>query len=295
MKNIKYLFVVLALSHCASKTPTDAPVGGDSANYPSGTAMRHLAWAEGDLQNNYEPNRKVAQEKLTILEREINESSGVDSQLEYLSVLSASGKATEAETKIKAFLAKNPTEKRGVFLLAVHYLKTKKRELANHFFTQLEADKSFPWKSLLYNNLGMMALQDKNRRAALDYFEKATKAEPPTAAPLVNLGALYLQSRSYKEAHTLFERAVAIDDQMEDAWLGYGASLEGLGKFEEAHNVYARYMEKNPNALSVVYNDSIVLGNRLKNRTAAAELMLRYIQRGGKETAKAHEIIQSWR
>lgn len=284
MKNLLMLVPVFFIVQCAS---TKTAQNG-------GVPARHLAWLEGDLQNDYEPDRKIAEEKLKKLEGKV-EGADVDTQLEYLSVLDASGKTTEAEKKIKAFLAANPDNKRAVFLLGAHYLRTKKKELARFLFAQLEKDSSFSWKSLLYNNLGMLALQEKNRRGAMDYFEKAVKAEPPTAAPLVNLGALYLQSRSYEMAHPLFERAVSIDDEMEDAYLGLGASLEGLGKFEEAHRVYANALSKNSNALSALYNDSVILGNRLKRRAEAAEQMLRYIQRGGKETAKAHEIIQGWR
>ena len=140
-----------------------------------------------------------------------------------------------------------------------------------------------------------MALQDKNRPLAITYFEKAVKAQPPTAAPYVNLGALYLQSRSYHDALPLFSKAYEIDSDFEDAALGYGVALEGTGKLDEAHKVYAEYSDSHPNSLSTLYNNAIVLGNRLKKRDEAAQLMLRYIQRGGKETAKAHEIIQTWR
>lgn len=288
MKILITFLVLVSIISCSSHPRT-----GDG--YAQGTPTRYLAWLEGDLQNNYEPDRKIAEEKLKTLEAKVGETADTTAQIEYLSVLDASGKSAETGKKIKAFLTTNPDDKRGVFLLGVHYLRNRKKELAKHLFTQLENDSSFPWKSLLYNNLGMLALQEKNRRAAMDYFEKATKTSPPLAAPLVNLGSLYLQSRSYDQAYPLFERAVAIDDQMEDAYLGLGASLEGVGKFEEAHQTYASGLSKNPNALSMVYNDSVILGNRLKRRAEAAEQMLRYIQRGGKETAKAHEIIQGWR
>ena len=174
-------------------------------------------------------------------------------------------------------------------------MRLKKRELAGYFFAMLEKDPAFAWKSLLYNNLGMLALQDGNRFAALGFFEKAIKAEPPTAAPYVNLGSLYLQSHSYADAQTLFTRAQEIDGDFDDAALGRGSALEGMGKFEDAHKVYVDYLASHPDALSVLYNDSVILGNRLKQRDMAAQQLLRYIQRGGKETAKAHEIIQSWR
>lgn len=180
-------------------------------------------------------------------------------------------------------------------MLAVHYWRLNKKELTTYFFNQLEKDNTFPWKSLLFNNLGMLALQDKNRQLALSYFEKATKAEPQIPAPLVNLGSLYLQSRSYSVAEPLFAKASRMDNEFEDAALGWGISLEGQGKFEEAHKVYSQFMENTPSALSVVYNDSVLLGNRLNRKEEASQQMLRYIQRGGKETAKAQEIIQNWR
>jgi tetratricopeptide (TPR) repeat protein len=255
---------------------------------------RRLAWMEGDLQNNYQPDRKVAEDRLSELEKSVDPNDA-DEYLEYLSVLDASGKVAEAEKKIKSYMFQNPKEKRAVFLLGVHYMRRGKKELAAHFFNELEKDAGFVWKSLLHNNLGMMALQDKNRPAAMAYFEKAVKAQPPTAAPYVNLGALYLQSRSYTDALPLFEKARDIDPEFEDAALGLGIALEGTGKIEQAQEVYADYTSSHPNALSVLYNHAVVLGNRLKRREEAAQVMLRYIQRGGKETAKAHEIIQTWR
>ena len=140
-----------------------------------------------------------------------------------------------------------------------------------------------------------MALQDKNRVLAIDYFERAIKQKPEVSAPFANLGALYLQSKSYAKAEPMFRRAYEIEANFEDAALGLGASLEGQGKFDDAHQVYASFIGRNPNALNIVYNDALILGNRLKKQNEAAEQMLRYIQRGGKETAKAHEAIQNLR
>jgi len=325
LKNTGYGTLVLLLAHCAGK-PTGNHVAQDSACDTSLRAvaadrsgeckpgitpfceaaivvrdqapmppMRYLAWLEGDYQTAYAPNREVAGEKLQKYDGKVPDMSDTDEYLQYLSVLDASGRGTEAEKLIKNFLAKNPNEKRGVFLLAVHYQRGKKKELAQYLFTSLEKDPKFVWRSLVLNNLGMLAFQDKNREKAIDLFEKATKSQPPTAPPFVNLGSLYLTSRSYADAEALFRKAHDIDPEFEDAALGLGSALEGQGKFTEAHQVYASFLSDNPNGLTVLYNDALVLGNRLKRRDDAAELMLRYIQRGGKETAKAHDIIQTWR
>lgn len=280
------LILVAVLSGCASQRGPQAA---------RGQVHRYLAWVEGEFQNNYETDRSVANSKLAAWQEKAPDPSDTEDYLEYLSLLDAAGKSSEAEVKLKKYLSDHPTESRAAFILGVHYLRAKKRELASYFFTQLESKKDFPWASLLYNNLGMLALQDKSRDQALMYFEKAVKASPPSAAPLVNLGSLYLQSRSYADAKSLFEKAVNIDPQFEDAALGLGIALEGLGKFDEARQAYASFTEGNPGSTSVLFNYAIVLGNRLKRRDEAAQVMLRYVQRGGKESAKAHEIIQSWR
>jgi len=272
-----------------------ASVERKTASTAESNPFRYLAWIEGEYQTDYQPNREVVDRHLADLETKNPDPSQTDAYLEYLSVLDASGKKSETEQKIKKYLADNPEEKRAVFLLAVHYWRTGKKELTRYFFTQLEKETGFPWKSLLYNNLGMLALQDKNRILAIDYFDKATKSSPEIAAPSVNLGALYLQSRSYSAAEQAFAKALKIDSHFEDAALGLGIALEGQGKYEQAHQAYSRFIEDNSSALSVTYNNSVLLGNRLKRREEAAQMMLLYIQRGGKETAKAHDILQSWR
>lgn len=285
----------LLLASCASQTAqreTSSTADGTPAEVTA--PARYLAWYDGDFQTDYQIDRATAEAKLKEFDEKAPSLDQVDDYLEYVSVLDAGGKTQEAEKKIRAFMEKYPNDKRGAFLLGVHFWRLNKKELTNYFFNQLEKDATFPWKSLLYNNLGMLALQDKNRILAISYFEKATKANPPTAAPFVNLGALYLKSRSWPAAEAAFAKAHELDPEFEDAALGLGVALEGQGKNEEAHQVYNDFATAHPGSSSVVYNDALVLGNRLGKKEEAAQLMLRYIQRGGKETAKAHEVIQTW-
>lgn len=215
--------------------------------------------------------------------------------LDYLIHLSANGKNPEAEGKIKKFLTRYPEEKKAVFLLGAYYLRTKKRELAYYFFNQLDKSSGFPWKSLVSNNLGMLALQDKNRIQALAYFEKATQEEPESSAAFMNLGSLYEEGADTKDSLKLFEKAYALSPGNEDAVLGYGVALEGEGQYEKAAKTYQSFISDNPNSVAPLFNYSILLGNRLKRREEAAQIMLRYIQKGGKQTARAHEIMKSWR
>jgi tetratricopeptide (TPR) repeat protein len=140
-----------------------------------------------------------------------------------------------------------------------------------------------------------MALEERNRPLAIEYLEKATQSKPRIAAPFVNLGSLFLQSRSYGAAEKLFKEARVLDDRFEDATLGLGVALEGQGKFEEAVALYRDYLDDNRGASSVLFNAAVLLGSRLDKKQEGAELLQQYLQRGGKESAKAHEILQSWR
>jgi tetratricopeptide (TPR) repeat protein len=221
----------------------------------------------------------------------------MDDKDEYLTYLGqlAEKKEPKLEGLLKAYLYRYPEEKRAVFLLAVEYLRTKRKELANYFFNQLEKDPKFEWRSWIQNNLGVLAWQEKNRYQAQDFFEKATDQKPATPYAALNLGILYLEGYGFKDSVSLFEKAASSLPQNEEAALGLGLSLEGVGRFEEAGKAYQRYTSENPNATQILFNYAVLLGNRLKQREQAAQIMLRYIQRGGKESGRAHEIIKSWR
>ena len=285
----------LSLLACLSGVILVFACSSMSHNEFKGKTYEYTAWFDGDASADFDPYRKILSEKLDEVDSGTEESTNTEKYLEYLSLMDASGKKSDIESKIKSFPSKNPEEKRGLFLLGVHYMRNKKRELANHYFTLLEKDPNFIWKSLLFNNLGMLSLQEKDREKAMVYFEKAVASEPMIAAPRVNLGSLYLQSKSYTDAQSLFKKAIEIDGDFEDAVLGLGVCLEAQGKFDEAHKVYYEFAEAHPQSVNVLFNDAAILGKRLGKKEEASELMLRYIKRGGKESAKAHEMIQGWR
>lgn len=215
--------------------------------------------------------------------------------LELLLPLMGGKQSKETETQLKEFLKQNPTDKRGLFLLGAYYLKNGKRGLAKYLLDPLEKDSGFAWRSLLLNDLGLMALQEGNRTLALGYFERASRSLPEVWEPLVNLGAMYLQSHSYADAEAVFRKARLMEEDSEEAVLGLGSALEGLGKFEDAHQVYNDYTSSHPNTLSALYNDAVLIGGRLGRHEEASQKLLRYIQRGGKETARAQEIVKTWR
>lgn len=288
MIKCKVLIGILALSFllaCSSKQTSEF----------QGKTVEYSTWFDEEKSDELEPYRKILSEKLEDSNESAQTLEDPQKYIEYLSDLDASGKKTSFEVKLKNFIAKNPNEKKAVFLLGVHYMRNKRKELANYLFKSIEKDPKFVWKSLLFNNLGMLSLQEKERDKAMSYFEKAIATEPTIAAPRVNLGALYLQSRSYSDALPFFKRALELDGGFEDAALGLGTCLESQGKFDEAHRIYSQFAESHPNSLAVLYNDATILGKHLGKKEEASELMLRYIQRGGKDSAKAHEMIEGWR
>ncbi len=296
MNSFNRVFLGLGLLALLSGCATGSNQVADGEGMMEGAeAPRYLAWLEGGLGSGYKTDSGRVSQRLAELEKSPPALTDKDAYLEYVSLLDAAGKYKVAGEKIHTFIGANPADGRGAFLLAIHFLRLKKGTMAQYLFEKLEKDPKYAWRSLVYNNLGMMALDRSDRYAAMDYFEKATKAQPPLAAPLVNLGALYLQSHSYSDAEKVFYTASQLDRGLEDAIVGRGVALEAMGQFEKAHDVYADYLNKDPQALAVLYNDSILLGKRLNQPQLAAQQMLRYVQKGGKETARAQELIQSWR
>jgi len=199
------------------------------------------------------------------------------------------------ERLAKKHLSIDSKDKRVIYFLGSWYLKNKPKELGRFLLTQLEKDSSFNWPALVLNDLGVQALQEKNRDLALDYFEKATKAEPKIVEAFTNLGALYLESASYSAAEKVFQKAHDLQSESEEAALGLGVALEGQKKWQEAADVYRSYRGSNGSSVAVYYNEALVLGSQLQQKEKAAELMQQYIQRGGKQSAKAREALQQWK
>ena len=204
---VTHLFLMLTVIGCATapKDPVD-----------TASVFRRLAWIEGSIETDYQPNEEIVERRLAAWNGKAPSLDDREEYLKYLSIVSASNQRKVAELQIREYLNRYPKDTRGVFLLGVFYLRTKKPELARFLFAKLEKDSDFQWKSLLFNNLGMMSLEDGNRDQAIGYFEKAVSASPPIAAAHTNMGSIYLQSRSYEKAEGQFRRAVEIDDQFED-------------------------------------------------------------------------------
>jgi tetratricopeptide (TPR) repeat protein len=215
--------------------------------------------------------------------------------LAYIATIDTQGRVADVEKKLRAYLAANPNDAIAQFLYANHSWRTGKKEMAYFFWSKLEKDSDFEWKSLLYNQYGAIALGEKRPLVAMDWFEKATEASPAYAPAFVNLGALYLESGSYRDAEVLFLRATQQNDKWEEAALGLGSALEGQGKFQEASSYYSDFVGDNSNALQALYNHAVLLGNRLGQREKASKLMMQYLQRGGKDTARAQKILGTWR
>jgi len=181
------------------------------------------------------------------------------------------------------------------FFLATQAREQRKNELSKYFLNLLQKDKESEEKSLVTNDLAMFALGEKNRLKAIALFEKAVREKPDHPSPRLNLGGLYIEGWGFQDALPLFEKAFELSPKSEDAALGLGVSLEGTGQYERARKHYESYLSSQPEAEAVLFNYAIILGNHLKDPVKASQVMLRYIQRGGKLSSRAHEIIKTWR
>lgn len=223
------------------------------------------------------------------------EAKDVDNYLAYLASIDTAGRSAEVDKRLRTFIAENPKDFRAQFLFANHCWRIGRREMARFFYSKLEKEEDFPWKALVFNQYGTIALDEKRMNVAMDWYEKAMEAGPNYAPVFVNLGSLYLESGSHRDAEVLFLRASQMDDKWEDVVLGLGGSLEGQAKFQEASKAYADFLSDNSDALQVMYNHALILGNRLNERVKASQVMMQYLQRGGKDTVRAQKILGTWR
>jgi TolA-binding protein len=223
------------------------------------------------------------------------EPKDVDNYLAYLASIDSVNRSQEVEKRLTAFMAENPKDLRAQFIFANHSWRTGNREMARFFYSKLEKEPEFEWRSLLLNQYGTIALEEKRPVVAADWFEKAMESQPQYAPVFVNLGSMYLESGNYRDAEVLFLRATKMDSAWEDAAVGLGSALEGQGKFQEAAETYAEFLSDNSDALQALYNHALILGNRLNQRVKASQLMLQYLQKGGKDTVRAQKILGTWR
>lgn len=102
------------------------------------------------------------------------------------------------------------------------------------------------------NDLGSLALKEKDPDEALDYLNDALALAPNHPSVLFNLGLLKLQTKAYSEAAGYFEQVLKLDSQHPKAAFNLGWALRKLGKKAEAKQIWTHLLKAHPGDLQIL-------------------------------------------
>lgn len=91
-----------------------------------------------------------------------------------------------------------------------------------------------PWHYPTLHELGVMAYQSGNYRAAADHFYKAIAFAPDNAGYHSNLGMALQDLRQFESALDSYDQALALDPTLAATHSNRGTVLKALGRLEEA-------------------------------------------------------------
>ncbi len=176
-------------------------------------------------------------------------------------------------------LSRDPGQVETLNALAVYYYRSKKYGMAKILLKR--ALKDHPNEPALYNNLGVVYLEQGHTQRALNSFKKSLEVKPGYRIGATNLSSIYLDYRdysrglapleqSYKDARSQLERgdpsAVAIANN-------YAVALMGVGEGGKAKDVFDEIVHSNQQNPIPVLNDAILLVEVLKKKNDAIRVI----------------------
>ena len=157
--------------------------------------------------------------------------------------------------------------------LGVYHLDRGRFVLARIIFER--ALKTYPKKSELHHNIGMVALKERQKQEAVLAFEKSLNYNRSYLPSLVSLSSLYMENRDLK-ALPLLARAY---DQAEESrnWFkvanNYAVSLAWAKEFKQARKIYKKIHRKNQATSLSLINYAILLMEQFEDYEEAQEVL----------------------
>lgn len=165
-------------------------------------------------------------------------------------------KYNDAEQACRKVLRKDIKNVEAKKVLAQVAIRRKNPEMASILLNSVGAEKSKD--SQLLNMLGLVALQESNKAAAMDYFRRALKVNPSDVAVRMNMGVLHVEYRQLKAAAVQFERVLKIMPKHADAKLHLAVIKASKGKNDEALAVYEEILDAQENNPLALYNMAVL-------------------------------------
>jgi len=154
---------------------------------------------------------------------------------------------------------KSPMASRSIYNLGAAYLEKGEYQLAaENFKKSLEVNSTSTSSANSYGNLGLIDRLQGNRRAALEYFNKAIAANPAFTIAYINRGDIYNSFKNYKLAMADYNKAIEMSPKFAEVYNNRGNIHKLYGRYMEALDDYNQAIKINPHLVQGYNNRGVV-------------------------------------
>lgn len=203
------------------------------------------------------------------------------------------GKQGDAIGVLRQVLQKDPRSVAALSELAQVYVSNQKPELAEFILRKaLELDDKSKRAAILWNNLGLIALERRRDQEAFAHFDQASRLDPSFAIARRNRALVYLDAGDYKKASAELAKVVkAVPDDVA-AYVALGVAERGSGDLKGAQQAYDRALALNPDSPDALYNAGVLAMEFQKAPDKALPLFERFLKVSGGSHPKRADAQQ---
>lgn len=239
----------------------------------------------------YNEGLKTAQRELNRLKKEVFPDYGEKALIAKLTDvmgvesddrLANAWKTKDENTMVEAVakvLGKDQNDLKALNALANFYLEHGKPGMARIIFAR--AQKAHPNEPGLYNNLGVISLNENKQRPAITNFRKAMEVKRGYAIGAANLGSIFVEYRDYaRAAELLAEGYSTVSSDLHkgvamDVANNYALALSGAGDLDKAESIFKTILKNDNQNTTALLNYTILLVYKKKDKREAEKMLAR--------------------
>lgn len=184
-------------------------------------------------------------------------SSSLQQKYQTLAQAVRSGRANAIIDEASKILGENQHDPVALNALALYHFR-KGRIGAAKLLINRAFEKNQPTAGL-YNNLGVILLEEGDQAGALENFKKALRIDDHHPEALGNLGSLYVQGGDYSKALPLLEQSYKQNRGNAAIANNYAIALRASKSFDRAASVYEDLIKQNSRNVEALLNYAILM------------------------------------
>ena len=185
--------------------------------------------------------------------------------------------------------AKNPTPASKAEALRLEEKADQERlqkDYPSAFADYLSASHLDPRSATLFNKMGIIRIQLRDRTGAKRYLKHALSLSPKDTQVLNNLGAVFYLDKNYQQALRYLKESLALNETSATCHLNIAEVWASLGQLDRAMTEYARALELDSDILTSA-QDGVVAQVRTPEQKARISFLIAkaYVRRGNLDGA----------